>query len=648
MLDHLQTEGRNPASSNLDELSALEIVHLMNAEDAKVAAAVATQAEAIARAIDIIADRLRQGGRLIYAGAGTSGRLGVLDATECPPTFRSPPGQVVGIIAGGPEALTRAVEGAEDHPEHAERDLDALKLSGIDVVAGIATSGRTPYVLGAVRRARRLGAFTIGISCNSDSELTPEVDIAITPVVGPEILSGSTRLKAGTATKLVLNMLTTGAMVRLGKTYGNLMVDLRATNFKLRVRSNRIVRQVTGLDKETAEALLQRCGGEVKTALVAHFAGVDAEEARRRLESAGGRVRQAISPLSPWGRGVGGEGKSQHPDIKHLNPGCSPFPSPPTPLPASGERGVLLGIDGGGTHTVALLATPDGQILGRGVAGPSNLHSAGTDRALHALDQAIAAAFAAAGLPEQPVQSACLGLAGADREAEQATLRAWSTRRKLCDCLQLTTDAALVLAAGTSDNWGLALVAGTGSIAVGRAPDGCTARAGGWGYLIGDEGSGYRITLAALQAVARAADGRGPATSLTSTFLKRLHLQEPKNLVTVIYSAGWDRAALAGLAPLVFEEADGDDEVARAILDDAARQLAETGAAVVRQLGLHAILPLAMAGGCLLASLGYRNRVVTALQRLGISCQPVKEVPEPAVGAVTLAKAAALASRDRG
>src|SRR5262245_27052663 len=218
MLDHLQTEGRNPAAANLDELSALEIVRLMNAEDAQVAAAVATQVDAIARVIDLIADRLRQGGRLIYAGAGTSGRLGVLDATECPPTFNSPPGQVVGVIAGGHEALTRAVEGAEDHPEFAEQDLAALGMGAADVLVGIATSGRTPYVLGALAYARRVGAYAVGLACVSGAELSAAADLAIVPVVGPEVLSGSTRLKAGTATKLVLNTLTTGAMVRLGKT----------------------------------------------------------------------------------------------------------------------------------------------------------------------------------------------------------------------------------------------------------------------------------------------------------------------------------------------------------------------------------------------------------------------------------------------
>src|SRR5438128_2584777 len=195
MLDHLQTEGRNPSSSNLDELTALEIVRLMNAADATVAAAVATQAQAIARAIDLIADRLRQGGRLVYVGAGTSGRLGVLDATECPPTFNSPPGQVLGVIAGGPAALTQAVEGAEDHPEYAEHDLQAVHFSAKDVLVGIATSGRTPYVLGAVAYARQQGAATIGLACNPDSELAVCVDVALVPVVGPEVLSGSTRLK---------------------------------------------------------------------------------------------------------------------------------------------------------------------------------------------------------------------------------------------------------------------------------------------------------------------------------------------------------------------------------------------------------------------------------------------------------------------
>ena len=294
MLHLLTTEGRNPASESIDTLSASQIVRLMNAEDAQVAAAVGRETESIARAIDVIADRLRGGGRLIYLGAGTSGRLGVLDASECPPTFNSPPGQVVGLIAGGYEALTRAIEGAEDHPQHAIDDLQGVDASSRDVIVGIATSGRTPYVIAGLQYAQQVGAFAIGFSCNADSQLAAASDLTISPVVGPEVISGSTRLKAGTATKMVLNMLTTGAMVRLGKTYGNLMVDLRATNSKLVDRSKRIVAELTGITAEQAEVLLAQCGGELKTAVVAQTRGVEPQEARRLLAEAGGHLRRAI------------------------------------------------------------------------------------------------------------------------------------------------------------------------------------------------------------------------------------------------------------------------------------------------------------------------------------------------------------------
>ncbi|MHB1036535.1 MAG: N-acetylmuramic acid 6-phosphate etherase [Pirellulales bacterium] len=290
----LTTEGRNPASEAIDSLSPLEIVRLMNAEDARVAEAVGREAEPIARAIELIAAAFRQGGRLIYIGAGTSGRLGVLDASECPPTFSAPPEQVVGIIAGGHAALTRSIEGAEDHPETAARDLAAIGLSSRDVVVGIATSGRTPYVIGGLKYARDVGACAIGLSCNCDSELAAVCDFAIVPVVGPEVISGSTRLKAGTATKMVLNMLSTGAMVRIGKTYGNLMVDLRASNRKLIDRTRRIVMELTGLSAADAEALLARSGGELKTAVVAHARAVSPEEARRLLAEAGGHLRRAM------------------------------------------------------------------------------------------------------------------------------------------------------------------------------------------------------------------------------------------------------------------------------------------------------------------------------------------------------------------
>jgi len=296
MLEHLTTEARNPASERLDSLSAVEIVRLINGEDAKVAAAVAAESERIAAAIEAIAERLSGGGRLIYIGAGTSGRLGLLDAAECPPTFNSPPSQVVGLIAGGRDAMWRAVEGAEDSLTLAEHDLRGIGLSAADVVVGIATSGRTPYVLGGLRYARHAGAYAIGLSCNQAAELEACADLHINPVVGPEVLSGSTRMKAGTATKMVLNMLTTGAMVRMGKVFGNLMVDLQATNKKLAERTRRIVCMLTHLPRDQAEDLLARCDGELKTAIVAHRLDASPDEARRHLRRTHGHLRRALEP----------------------------------------------------------------------------------------------------------------------------------------------------------------------------------------------------------------------------------------------------------------------------------------------------------------------------------------------------------------
>jgi N-acetylmuramic acid 6-phosphate etherase len=289
------TEARNPDSEKIDTLSPLEIVRLINAEDARVPEAVGREAEAMARAVQVIADRLRAGGRLIYIGAGTSGRLGVLDASECPPTFSTPPEMVVGLIAGGHAALTRAIEGAEDDPTAAAAELQRIPISRGDVVVGIATSGRTPYVIGGLHYAREIGAFAIGLACNDGSALGAVADLMITPIVGPEVISGSTRMKAGTATKLVLNTLTTGAMVLLGKTYGNRMVDLKATNTKLVARTRRIVAELTGLTEEQAEEQLARSGGELKTAVVAHRHNLPAEEARQLLARCGGQLRIALA-----------------------------------------------------------------------------------------------------------------------------------------------------------------------------------------------------------------------------------------------------------------------------------------------------------------------------------------------------------------
>lgn len=293
-LGALISESRNPATMELDKLSTLEMLACINDEDRKVPEAIRLVIPAIARAVDLAAAALKQGGRLIYLGAGTSGRLGVLDASECPPTFGVPHGMVIGLIAGGPGALLKAVEGAEDDMSLGERDLQALKLTPIDMVVGLAASGRTPYVIGALRYARQLGCPTAAISCNPDSPIAQEAQVAISPIVGPEALTGSTRMKSGTAQKLVLNMLSTGAMVKLGKVYQNLMVDVKATNVKLVDRACRIVVEATGASRTEAENALSQTEFEVKPAILMILKGVTAEQARQSLRQHNGYLRAAL------------------------------------------------------------------------------------------------------------------------------------------------------------------------------------------------------------------------------------------------------------------------------------------------------------------------------------------------------------------
>ncbi|MEU1298882.1 N-acetylmuramic acid 6-phosphate etherase [Streptomyces shenzhenensis] len=294
-LETLTTEAFRPELAGIDRLPTLEIARLMNGEDTAVPPAVAERLPLIAAAIDAIAARMARGGRLIYAGAGTAGRLGVLDASECPPTFNTDPDRVVGLIAGGAEAMVTSVEGAEDSKELARKDLDSLVLTADDTVVGISASGRTPYAIGAVEHARAVGALTVGLACNAHSALAAAAEHGIEIVVGPELISGSTRLKAGTAQKLVLNMLSTITMIRLGKTYGNLMVDVRASNDKLRARSRRIVALATGAADEEIERALTETGGEVKNAILTILADVDGPTAARLLTESGGHLRAALA-----------------------------------------------------------------------------------------------------------------------------------------------------------------------------------------------------------------------------------------------------------------------------------------------------------------------------------------------------------------
>ncbi|KYH45262.1 N-acetylmuramic acid 6-phosphate etherase [Branchiibius sp. NY16-3462-2] len=293
-LGGLRTEQANPASAQLDSMSTRQMVDLMNAEDATVATAVHAVLADIARAADQVAAALGSGGRLIYAGAGTSGRLGLLDAVECPPTFDTDPEQVIALLAGGPGAFLQAVEGAEDDESAGARDVDLVDLGEHDVLVGLAASGRTPYVLGALRRARERGSATVSVACNRGAAISHLADVAIEVDTGPEVLTGSTRLKAGTAQKMVCNMLSTVAMVRIGKTYRNLMVDMRASNAKLADRAGRIVAQVSGVDTDTARAAIDAAGGSAKVAIVMLRGGLSVPDAMRRLDAAEGIVAGAI------------------------------------------------------------------------------------------------------------------------------------------------------------------------------------------------------------------------------------------------------------------------------------------------------------------------------------------------------------------
>ncbi|TYZ23873.1 N-acetylmuramic acid 6-phosphate etherase [Selenomonas ruminis] len=296
-LNKLTTERRNPHTSHIDELSTLEMVTAINREDQQVPLAVEKVLPQIAQAVDLITERLKNGGRLFYIGAGTSGRLGILDAVECPPTYGTAPEMVQGLIAGGTPAIFKAQEGAEDNPALAAKDLTAAGFSACDVLVGIAASGRTPYVIGGIEYAKKIKAPTIALSCSENSQIAALADIAITPITGPEAVTGSTRMKAGTAQKLVLNMLSTGTMIKLGKVYGNLMVDVKTSNLKLEERARRIVMEATGCSRDEAIAVLAQAQGRAKLAILLQLTGCSAEEGRELLKKAEGKLGSALHEM---------------------------------------------------------------------------------------------------------------------------------------------------------------------------------------------------------------------------------------------------------------------------------------------------------------------------------------------------------------
>ncbi|OAL22400.1 hypothetical protein AYO20_11186 [Fonsecaea nubica] len=499
----LQTEQRNTKSLDIDQVPTLDLCQIINAEDATVSEAVSKCIPVIAAAIDCLAARVQSGGRVIYVGAGTSGRLGVLDASEIPPTYSAPEGQFVGIIAGGDAALRHAQEGAEDDLAAAVQDLKALQLTGaVDSLIGIAASGRTPYVLSCLSYAKGLGCATIGVACARPSAMSTsgDVDFMIDAVVGPEVVTGSTRMKAGTATKLVLNMLSTGTMIKTGKTYGNMMVDLRATNFKLQQRSRNILRAICGTQCPDSDAdldaLLASCQGSVKLAIATIGLGTSVEEAKRRLEDAGGVLANVLK-------------KPPHEYTK----------SQPTADSRAPEY--VLCVDGGGSKCAAVVTSADGQI-GYGEGPGCNVTDIGVESAFQSISLAIQRACDShstvrAG-PWTPdlFSSIWIALAGHDRKEVAVTVDAMMEKlfkRSLGATLRVTNDIELLAVSAAEKNEAssaIVLVAGTGSIAMAFQRQGNgfvrSGRSGGWGHLLGDDGSGFDIGRQAVRLALSAVD----------------------------------------------------------------------------------------------------------------------------------------------
>lgn len=484
-LSALQTEQENTHSRDIDKVSTLELCHVINREDSTIAGAIAKCIPAIAKAIDTISARVRSGGRVIYVGAGTSGRLGVLDASEIPPTYSTPEGQFVGIIAGGDVALRKAQEGAEDDIEAAVKDLKALNLDGkVDSLVGLAASGRTPYVLSCLTYAKEHGCFTVGIACAEPSPMSVahDIDCKISAVVGPEVVTGSTRMKAGTATKLALNMLSTGIMIKVGKTFGNMMVDLRATNLKLQQRSRNILRSICGPKcpqaDEELDALLSTCDGSVKVAIVSLSLGVQVPEARNRLNIAGGVLAKVLE-----------EG--------HNSPATTGIDSE-----------YVLCVDGGGSKCAAAIISADGT-LSCGEAGGCNVTDTGVEAATLticlAIQRAIDSSSTLSGRSWREVSfsSIWVGLAGYDRPNVASQVNQALERLFCRPCglgMKVTNDIELLaLPALEKHNIGSAtvLIAGTGSVAMNYKKHGDRLsrihRIGGWGHMLGDDGSGFDI-----------------------------------------------------------------------------------------------------------------------------------------------------------
>ncbi|KAJ6008275.1 hypothetical protein N7540_012251 [Penicillium herquei] len=647
-LSKLQTEGVNPRTTNIDQMSTLEMCTVINGDDHLVAESIVPCLPVIADAIDALAMRVRKGGRVVYVGAGTSGRLGILDASEIPPTFAAPRSQFIGLIAGGDEAIRQAQEGAEDNEQAGHDDLNRLNLNPeMDSVIGIASSGRTPYVLGCLAFAKKLNCLTIGVVCTSPSAIarSGNVNYLISPLPGPEVVTGSTRLKAGTATKMVLNMLSTGTMIRSGKTYGNMMVDMVASNLKLEQRSRNMLRRLSekcnARSDSELDTLLAESNGSVKLAILVVETSESVQTCQQSLYSAEGILSEALAGIS----------RSDERHIRHIQ----------------GERPFVLCIDGGGSKCAAVVADKSG-VMSYGFAGPCNLtdNVDNVDGILATLTQATLDALRKhsscanewiisdeTNYLQSCFQSVWIGIAGMDRAGLYHILgprlaKLFGLKEEQMT-FKLTNDVSLLTALGSADKIKpsiLVLIAGTGSVAIrynwsDNKSYNCVARAGGWGHLLGDEGGGYSIGLEAIRHTLDILEQRklGLGLNHLSEFdeavLDKLGCSIGDNddidlLSEILSQRGTQsaKARIAGLAETVLNL--GDEKIAQLIIDQQVSAIvSKTLGRLVDPRSSGYVVPsqteLVLVGGLMKNSI-YQQKIQQSLAHKGLKFRAIQVV----------------------
>lgn len=618
----LSTEQANPKSADIDNISTLELLKIVNDEDALVHVAVRKELDWIAKAIDQIYPRMLAGGRLIYVGCGTSGRLGVVDASECPPTYSTSPDQVIGWMAGGDAAIRKAAEGVEDSFEKGDHDMYQFSITEKDTLVGIAASGRTPYVLGAVAHAKKLNALTIGLAFNKGIPLENAVDIMIAPVCGPEVITGSTRMKAGTATKLVLNMLSTGVMIKLGKTLGNLMVDVKASNEKLRARSRRIVKMAMGdkgylpgsmdlviMGDNEIDQLMQECHGQLKLSILVCMTGLDVPMAVDLLEKHNNILRSA---LQDYKRSAVISDVSKNVSL---------------------SKAQYLAIDCGGSKMAAVSLDKSGDVVGQAVIPSTNFATTPLSVFISRLQKVagLACGCSSSSLPD--FEAIWIGSAGCDAPESQKQLkRELTTVITVRDAvnIRVTNDVDL-LASGLAGKEGVVLIAGTGSIAVRYSVSSeRIKRSGGLGYLVGDEGSGWDIGLAAIRHVGTVIDHRCSPSILSNRIISQMSCTDSLQFTERIYSGdeAIRKARIVHLAQAVLASSQEGCAISAEILTRAASQLAQTAKYVARSGDT-----LVLGGGLLTGASEYQARVIQNLSELGISFDNVIPVENVALSA---------------